>query len=174
MIDELILVRHGKAEDRGRTINDNHRTLTDQGIKEFQQILPGLVSLIGTGQEVRLWSSPLKRAVQTAAMISDSLGIGTVHEFKFIGDGNWKAFSRQVAGQRLPGCLIVIGHQPYLSEWSASLTGLYLPFKKGSAAGFRLKTHSPLQGDLLWFLQPKAFRRLDSKSAEILPPLLQS
>ncbi|MEQ8200226.1 MAG: histidine phosphatase family protein [Syntrophomonadaceae bacterium] len=171
VIEELILVRHGKAEDRAEMADDTQRALTDKGIRELQRTLPGLVSLIGAQRNTLLWSSPLKRAAQTAAFIADSLGIADVNEFEFIGDGDWKAFSRKLAGVKQPGCLIVVGHQPYLSDWSQSLAGLPLPFKKGAAAGFRLNSSSPLKGELLWFLQPKALKRLDIRSADFPPPM---
>ena len=170
MINELILVRHGKAEDRSDMADDALRALTEPGVKDFRQSLPGLLSLIGAGQNTLVWSSPLRRAAQTAALITDSLGISAAQEYEFIGDGDWKAFSRRLAGVKQSGCLIVVGHQPYLSDWSQSLTGLPLPFKKGSAAGFRLKSLTPLQAELMWFLQPKALRRLGTPCPDISSP----
>lgn len=170
MINELILVRHGKAEDRAKIADDAQRALTEQGVKEFRQSLPGLFGLIGTQQNTLVWSSPLLRATQTAALITDSLRISEAHEYEFIGDGDWKAFSRRLAGVKQSGSLIVVGHQPYLRDWSQSLTGLPLPFKKGSAAGFRLKSLTPLQAELTWFLQPKALRRLDTPGPDISSP----
>ncbi len=170
MINELILVRHGKAEDRAKIADDAQRALTAQGVNEFRQSLSALINLIGTRQKTLVWTSPLPRAAQTAALITDSLGISEVQEYEFIGDGDWKAFSRRLAGVKQSGNLIVVGHQPYLSDWSQSLTGLPLPFKKGSAAGFRLKSLTPLQAELMWFLQPKSLRRLDIPCPDIAPP----
>lgn len=170
MINELILVRHGKAEDRGKMTDDAQRALTAQGVKEFRQSLPALINLIDTRQNTLVWTSPLLRAAQTAALITDSLGISEVQEYEFIGDGDWKTLSRRLAGVKQSGNLIVVGHQPYLSDWSQFLTGLTLPFKKGSAAGFRLKSLTPLQAELMWFLQPKALRRLDTPCPDISSP----
>jgi len=172
LINELILVRHGKAEERAKTADDAHRALTEPGVKDFRQSLPALFSLIGTGHNTLVWTSPLLRAIQTAALITDSLEMSEVNEYEFISNGDWKAFSRQLAGVKQSGYLIVVGHQPYLSDWSQCMTGLPLPFKKGAAAGFRLKSITPLQAELMWFLQPKALRRLYTPSPDISPPPL--
>jgi len=170
LIKELILVRHGKAEDRNKMVDDAQRGLTEEGVKEFRQSLPTLSSLMHSWHNTLVWTSPLQRAVQTAALITDLVGTSEMQKYEFIRDGDWKAFSRRLAGVKQSEYLIVVGHQPYLSDWSKCLTGLPLPFKKGSAAGFRLKSIAPLQAELMWFLQPKALRRLDTPRADILSP----
>ncbi len=161
IIKELILVRHGKAEEQSPAVEDASRLLTVKGSLEIRQIMPHLTRLI-SNPNISIWSSPLPRASQTASIIAKSLGVHPVLEFEFIGIGDWKALRRELAHSQPSGSLVLVGHQPHLSELSEQLVGLCLPFKKGAAAGFRIKSIDPPRADLLWFIQPKILKRLSS------------
>lgn len=161
MIEELILVRHGKAEEQSQAVEDAGRVLTVKGSLEIHQISPHLTRLI-SNPDISIWSSPLPRASQTASIIAESLGVNQILKFEFISIGDWKALRRELVHSQPSGSLVLVGHQPYLSELSEQLAGLCLPFKKGAAAGFRIKSIDPPRADLLWFMQPKILKRLSS------------
>lgn len=169
MLDQLILVRHGKAVKRGPGVEDEGRALTDKGTLEMRQAVPPLVRLIGS-RKIIIWSSPLRRAVQTASILADALGVEQVVEVPCIGDGDWPRFTRELVRVGSAEVLVVVGHQPYLSEWSKLLAGTPLPYKKGAAAGFQLRSYHPTQGDLLWFMQPQFLKLLGLTSSPPLPP----
>ncbi len=69
---QVYLLRHGIAEDGGAGVDDASRALTPEGRKKLQQVLRAAVKA-GVVPSL-IVSSPLKRAVQTAAMAKSALG----------------------------------------------------------------------------------------------------
>ena len=61
---ELLVIRHGSAEDAGRGVVDSHRALTDAGRKEMKEVSAGLATIVETLDVIA--ASPLVRAQQTA------------------------------------------------------------------------------------------------------------
>jgi len=169
VLGQLILVRHAKAVKRKPGIEDERRALSDKGILEMRQAVLHLARLIDS-RKVIIWSSPLRRAVQTASILADALGVEQIVGVPCIGDGDWPSFTRELVQAGSAEVLVVVGHQPYLSEWSKLLAGTPLPFKKGAAAGFQLRSYHPLQGDLLWFVQPQFLKLFGLTTAPPLPP----
>lgn len=160
MIRELILIRHGKAEERDSNPNDAKRELTEKGKQELKKIIPSLKNCLKPHIKIHIWSSPLIRASQTAKIIADKLKVKEITYYEFIEDGDFLGFSREVSKvSQQPICLIVVGHEPYLGDWSEKISGYKLPFKKGAMAGFKLLSAIPLQGDLQWFIQPRILKR---------------
>ncbi len=70
MEGKLILIRPWKAEPRDGSLDDAQRKLTSDGIKELEKILPALKSRV-SGLKLRLVSSPMLRAVQTAGILAN-------------------------------------------------------------------------------------------------------
>lgn len=163
MLKELILVRHGKAEDISDSGLDDDRVLTSKGELQLKAALPSLEILIKPGKDMQIWSSPMRRAAQTAKIMAVRMGIEHVAHFDFIGDGDFSLLAAELAKIEACRYLIIVGHQPYLSDWSERVGGCRLPFDKASAASFRLSAISPPTGQLQWFLQAKTMRYLASK-----------
>jgi phosphohistidine phosphatase SixA len=168
---ELILLRHGDAEDVSPAGNDAERSLTEQGSKKLSKALPGLKTLIEDRTKVRIWTSPLKRAVQTAAILADCLGVESAELHPELEHGEWPVFIQATKQLDDTTCLILVGHEPHWGQWSERLGGTMLPFKKGAAAGFEFDPSSwnPLsngqaiwkgQGQLQWFVQPRVMKSL--------------
>lgn len=168
---ELILLRHGDAEDQTPDKSDEERNLTEQGAKKLRKSLPGLRALIEDCSKVRIWTSPLNRAVQTAEILAECLGVSAAEPHPELEKGDWNAFIREARQIDDATCLILVGHEPKWGQWSERLCGALLPFKKGAAAGFTFDPASwdPLgngeaiwQGDgqLQWFVQPKTMKNL--------------
>ncbi|HAL74892.1 MAG TPA: hypothetical protein DCM45_07395 [Clostridiales bacterium] len=63
---ELILIRHGKAEDRQEMTDDSLRKLTAEGKKRLHKTLPSLGLLVKNIEKAQIWTSPLVRARQAA------------------------------------------------------------------------------------------------------------
>ncbi len=155
MSKKLILIRHADAypmEDN----NDAMRDLTDKGKESISEIVPGLLKLIKKPQETIIISSDYLRAIKTALLLAGQCGFIYVGEHEFIRNGDFSELIKFIV-QCKSDSIIVVGHQPILSEWSEMLTGNPLPFKKVAAAGFKLDEEDC---ELQWFLQPKSLRDL--------------
>ncbi|MDW7659567.1 MAG: phosphohistidine phosphatase SixA, partial [Bacillota bacterium] len=74
--------------------------------------------------------------------------------------GDLAAFLDHTEKMSAQSTVIVVGHEPTLSEWSQKICGVWLPFKKGAAAAIDIQSFRPPIGQLLWFAQPKILRRL--------------
>ncbi len=157
---ELILIRHGKAQERSAAMEDANRALTDNGKNNLLKSLPNLKLLIKNLDEAHIWSSRFTRAAQTAELISKIFNIQNIEYFDFISDGNFDVLNESLTKIKPSGTVLIVGHEPHLSIWSQQLVGLTLPFKKGAAAGFRIDADHPQNAELLWFFQPRALSRL--------------
>lgn len=161
MIKELVLIRHGKAEE-GTRKGDFFRELSAQGESDLEMIVSGLRHTLKRGQKVHIWSSPMVRASQTAMKLSDGLRLSNVSFFEFLSDGDFERFTAQIAWLKKTDILILVGHEPYLGEWSQRISGQHLSFRRGAAAGFHIGSVSPPKGKLEWFMQPRTLKRLSA------------
>lgn len=155
---QLVLIRHGIAEDSVPGQDDFSRCLTGRGEQVLHDTFPQLFPLLEKSDETLIWSSPLIRAAQTAKIAADTLGITQIAHYDFISEGNFGDLWRHLAALDMSKqhTVIIVGHEPTMGDWSYELSGAYLPFKKGSAACFRLDTNRSGTGELLWFIQPKS------------------
>jgi phosphohistidine phosphatase len=125
---ELLLLRHGIAEDRSPGILDAQRSLTERGRKRTRAVLERAVDL-GL-QTRRVISSPLLRARQTAEIavactlaadleLSDALA-PAADPLPLLDE--WLARLDPAAGPA-QGRLLLVGHEPDLSRLVARLIG---------------------------------------------------
>jgi len=157
---ELILVRHGQAEEGGNRLNDAQRELTKEGKRSARQSAKALERYLPPKARLSLWSSPLIRARQTAQIIAKILDHDDITELECIGSGDLAGLTRELIGlAKDDTCVIVVGHEPHLSTWSQQICGLSLPFGKGSAAGITLFDTERPSGKLLWFFRAEAIDR---------------
>ncbi len=152
---KLILFRHGQAEELGTHGNDAERELTAKGRDRLRRGADGLKFMLRDCSPVKIWSSPLVRACQTAQIIADVLNIEKVEELDALATGNMDAFQQNVLTLPQGTCLIVVGHVPYLGMWSNEICGVHLSFRKGAAAAIEVSGTDPLRGELCWFAQPQ-------------------
>ena len=82
MKGELLLIRHGKAGSAEPNKNDFYRPLTEKGRAEFTTFLQTIQSQIAT-EGLEVWTSPLTRAKQTAALFTTELELPTYAEKVF-------------------------------------------------------------------------------------------
>lgn len=71
---ELIILRHGEAGQRSSIASDSIRPLTSSGKAEIHEIAKAL-KIIGLKFDIVV-TSPLKRAYDTAMIVSDVFNIG--------------------------------------------------------------------------------------------------
>jgi phosphohistidine phosphatase len=152
---ELIILRHGKAEDfhssgdAGRQLlekgriqsRDAGRLLKDSGI------LPELVLC-----------SPLTRARQTADEFCTAAGLPAPTVVSWLAAGMHPDTAlNELTAYREFGRVAIVGHEPDLSEliqWVLGARGNSVEMKKGSLACLRI--HPPAKLGTLLFLAPPA------------------
>jgi phosphohistidine phosphatase SixA len=162
VIIDLILLRHGIAEDVSSDNLDASRRLTEKGKKKLQDNLPVLLPFIDSDNQIEIWTSPLSRAKETAEILLPLIKPAELVFCDFVAHGDyqnfWAALDKLDDDKKYT--IIIVGHEPYLSNWSSELCGLRLPFRKGAAAGIKLNTRDAVDSELKWFLQPKEMNLL--------------
>ena len=152
---KLILFRHGIAQERGSKEDDDLRELTSKGSDKVKIAGKGLKKLINKNEKISIWTSPLVRATQTATIFHNSIKKSDISVVDSISNNDFESFKKQVLSQLEDMTLIVVGHSPYLNEWCLKITGVNLELKKGGAVCIEIIKKNELQGEILWFIQPK-------------------
>jgi phosphohistidine phosphatase len=159
----LYVLRHGIAVDPGTPgyEKDSERPLTPEGRHRLRQIA-GAMKKMDLRFDLIL-SSPFLRAKQTAEIIAESLKLKKQIRFSdaLTPDGNPKALIRQLNELKpVPENVLLVGHEPYLSQLIALLTvgetGVAIDLKKGGLG--KLEAESLWLGrcaTLAWLLTPR-------------------
>lgn len=165
---DLYLFRHGKAEEKtGLVTSDSGRKLTEIGIKEIETISKSLKVL---DIEVDyIISSPLKRAKQTADIISKDL-LKRKKQFLI-----WDELKPEIPVEETIkkiyslnfSSIMFVGHEPHLSSLISNIisgsTKTEILLKKGGFAHIELISNTPvLRGTLKSLMTPKQLKKLCS------------
>lgn len=116
---ELLLLRHGIAEERSGDRDDAERALTAEGRERTREVLARLIQLELAGSA--LFSSPLTRARQTAELAC-AAGLAPalrLHEGLAPGGDPWPLLRPLTQRERL----VLVGHEPDLGLLAAALIG---------------------------------------------------
>jgi phosphohistidine phosphatase len=163
---ELLVVRHGAAEDKdafARTGNDDDlRPLTTAGQREMRAVARALHELI---PEVdALATSPLVRAMQTADILGDAYRRTPVSVEWLRPEASYEAFAHWAAQHRDKKIVVIVGHEPHLSglvSWLAGSKRTLLALKKAGACLVEVEGKpSAGSGTLVWLMGPKHLRAL--------------
>jgi phosphohistidine phosphatase len=122
---KLYVMRHGPAEDSAASGADGDRALTPSGRERVRDVAKALVA---AGEEpLRIITSPLVRAVQTAEIVAVVTKLGgrggsveVRRELSPGGDAAKLAHELAVAGAKR---VMLVGHEPDLSALVAALAG---------------------------------------------------
>jgi phosphohistidine phosphatase len=133
----LWLLRHAEAADG---LPDDERPLTDQGARHAEAAGRALARL-GTSIDTCL-SSPKLRAVQTAQLACEPLGVTVTIEPTLSGE----PFDVRELTAGL-GDVLLVGHDPSFSLTLHDLTGTQSRMRKGGLAGIS-------KGELVVLLRP--------------------
>ena len=166
---ELYIMRHGIAVSRAAIGigDDAKRPLTPDGKKKMQEIAEGLAKL---GVEIDwIVTSPLVRAAETAGIVADSREGNVPMDFcdALRPGGSAEVLIAFLAKHPHRKRVMVVGHEPELSELAARLIGagrnVRLAFKKGGCCLIRFDEFPPKSpGELVWWLTPRAMRKMRS------------
>lgn len=164
---ELTIVRHGIAVDPTRAkVSDDERPLTNKGVRRTRRIGRGLNRL--KLEPDRILTSPLPRAWQTAGIVANALRrndlVEVVEELR---PGRDPRETLDWLNARPEEKLMIVGHNPALSELAALIVGGGLnpaevrlaELGKGGVAMFRVSMDAGSLA-LSWIATPGILRRL--------------
>lgn len=157
----LFLFRHAEAQPQG-SLPDAERPLTPAGIERTRSAARALAAL--RLQPARLVSSPLLRARQTAAILSEALR-QPVEISALLGyDFSVSALDELLRGLPADADVLLVGHEPTFSATVRALTGADVDFKRGGMARIDLPEGAASRGTLVWLIAPRLFDLMDPRS----------
>jgi phosphohistidine phosphatase len=151
MAAQLWLLRHGEAVPHDATADDADRPLTDRGAEQARAAGRALRALGVVFQHV--YASPKVRALDTARLACAELGCEPV-----VWEPLRAGFDAVDARELLLGSgddqrVLVVGHEPDLSQVVYDLTGARIDLKKGGMAALR-------RDELIVLLRPRELARI--------------
>jgi phosphohistidine phosphatase len=153
---KLYFLRHGLADRSEWNGPDNSRPLTEQGKQRMAQEAR-LIEKLNLNLDYIL-SSPLTRALQTAQIVAERLGMETkLIEDERLSPG-FGIYELQDLLHSLPdvNAILLVGHEPDFSTTIGDLiSGGEVACKKGSLARVDVYDSVNLKGELVWLIPPK-------------------
>ena len=162
---ELFILRHGEAGKRVPVAStDSERSLTVAGKEEVKEVAQSIADL-GLKFDL-IATSPLKRSLETAEIAAKVLkrekALEKWDELK--PEGETKALYRRLAKLRQDSSVLLVGHEPYLSEMVGELIGrrgARVSIKKSGLVRVELTSLVPTpSGELRWLLTPRLLRKV--------------
>lgn len=163
---ELILMRHGIAEDRAefakKNLEDHLRPLTLKGRRRCQQVSMRLRDWMDDIELIV--SSPFTRARQTAEIASQIfMETKVIEAAELVPSSPPQAFCRWLnAHGDEHQKILAVGHEPHLSTLASFLLAgrqeSILELKKGGLLSLKLssfRTAVPNSAELLWLIPPR-------------------
>ncbi len=151
---ELYLLRHAHAGNASEwTRDDALRPLSPKGRAQAEGLGRHLAKL--RFQPDSIVSSPKLRAVETAQLLADALGLSVTTDDRLAGGVDLRSIASLVAagtGRRV----MLVGHDPDFSDLCADLVGApAIPMKKGALARIDISRRlEPGTGTLRWLVPP--------------------
>ncbi len=154
----LVVVRHAEAVERSADVSEERRYLTPEGRAFFRKTARTMLDK-GVNPDLIL-TSPLLRAVQTADILAETIS----YEGPLIASNNlapgfdMTELGEILASHRSANELVLVGHEPDLSDLVVSLLSLAdsFKFKKGTALMLKIdpaELHAP--ADFRWLASGK-------------------
>lgn len=159
---QLYLLRHGLAVPHGEPgMADEERPLTSKGEKRIKQVARGLRRL---GLKLdRIFTSPLPRARRTAEIAAEVLDLEErLEDVDVLRADRDPVAIREWLGNRPEARLMLVGHNPVLSDLAALLIAATpgtkpIELRKGGIAALTGSVGSPMKLD--WLARPRLIRR---------------
>lgn len=165
MIERLYILRHGIAvPPETPDFADDDRPLTPRGKRRMRRIGGGLDRLDLNLD--RIATSPLPRARKSAELVADALGLGDlIDDADELRAGGGAAAVRDWLGRRSEARLMIVGHNPMLSELVGLLVlgDAHAPWgelKKGGVAALARVGESGERYHVQWIAGPRLLRKL--------------
>ncbi|MDT7862335.1 MAG: phosphohistidine phosphatase SixA [Saccharolobus sp.] len=153
----LLIVRHGEAEPQINGKDDKDRRLIKKGIKQMRRVANFLDSMDYTID--RVFTSPYIRAYQSAEVILDELGEDDkkIETFNELAPDKEPSEFLEKLKEMDNSTILVVGHEPYLSNLIKSISGGLVELKKG---GIAVVEYNPMdnKGSLKLLLTQKVLK----------------
>lgn len=154
----LYFLRHGKAAP-ARDGDDDGRQLTPEGEDELRA-----AAILWRRLNLRpdaVISSPLRRAVRTAQLLSEGLGLRDepIVETTLGPGAGWGDMARAMAAHPDARRVLFVGHEPDLSSAVAELTGASsVRLRAGGVACVEFYgVPEPGAGEIAWLIDPDLY-----------------
>jgi len=152
---DLYLLRHAEA---GEAPHDEDRELTEHGHKQARAVASGLTAL--APRLDALLCSPLARAIQTANPVATALRL-SIEQVDALASGRTAGevlddLARRGGSNRV----LLVGHEPQLSQLALHLTGGRVHMRKAMLARIDALTLDPPDGTLEWLLSWRHLERI--------------
>jgi phosphohistidine phosphatase len=165
----LYILRHGNAGQRkSNPALDFKRPLDKEGKRQCI-LLGGFLNAMDVQFDFVI-SSPLKRALQTAALVGTETGYEKKIQLSqaLAPDGAWKDFERLLDGVASHDDVLMVGHNPNLPEF---LNRLLFPNTSGSTLRIRKGAVALLDFQrgavkLQWLIDPRVLRAAQSSTTK--------
>jgi len=131
----LVIVRHGDAEPQIEGKDDKDRKLVKKGVKQMKRVA-NFIDELGINLD-KVISSPYLRAYQSAEEIIDKLGTDGIKIETYddlTPDKDPSQFIEKLKDFQDNITVLIVGHDPYLSNMIKTLTGANIELKKGGIA----------------------------------------
>jgi phosphohistidine phosphatase len=153
---DLYLLRHAEA---GEAPRDEDRELTAHGREQADAVAAGIYWLdLGL---TRIVSSPLPRATQTAQPVARALDL-PLETVEALATGHGPSDAIKLLGTH-GDRLLLVGHEPQLSEIILQVTGGRVRMRKAMLAALELPSAEATRGALAWLLSWRHLQRLGGK-----------
>jgi len=152
---KVYFLRHGDAAWPDWDQPDTQRPLNKKGKKEMRRVAKFLAG-IGVAPDVIL-SSPLPRAVQTAAIAAAAMGLEVMEEASLTPGFDEQKLAAILSAHNEQDILLV-GHEPDFSGAIEMLTGGTIKMAKAGCARVDVD-ETRRRGQLIWLLPPKISAR---------------
>jgi phosphohistidine phosphatase SixA/CHAD domain-containing protein len=157
MVSRLVLVRHAKTQARGDGFADEKRELTAAGKRSIEARYPCNLKLLFEldSNDVRIWSSPATRALQTAEVVARVLGIDGIETHEALYADAIDVFIEELAAAQ--GTVIAVGHNPFMEELYRRFSNTTQDMGTGAIASFAIQEADDdgeaMSAWLEWFVQ---------------------
>jgi len=157
---EIVLFRHGIAEPYN-ILGDGERMLTAEGVAKVKKAAKGLKQLLLDRKRVVIFSSHLRRALQTADLLTLVLKTRDRYIREEISAGLFEELYFEWSRYHDDTTIIIVGHEPTLGAWLERMTSERLAIAKGAACA--VTTRDLLiraTGKIQWYLTADALARI--------------
>lgn len=154
----VLFVRHAIAEERSEHVRDFDRALTATGTRRMKKIAAALVRIFPDPEAIV--SSPYVRCAQTALLLRKAYGGTQLRTDAALGADAEPTEIAELVRASSERRLIVVGHEPNLTDAVAELLGMScrrLTLKKGGCCAIAMREGE--EARLEWMLPPRLLRR---------------
>lgn len=160
----LYLMRHAEAEDPGPGQSDAERPLTSKGQRRSEHAGAALVAM-GARPDL-VFTSPLRRALQTAQAVADRLQAPLQQAPALAGRVTVRTVAGLLEANGSPRAVLLVGHEPDFSALIGQLLGgCEVDMSKGAIACIDINS-AWTTGTLLWLMNGRQLSLICAQNSQ--------